>query len=197
MAMKTIITLELTDPDLNNIKELYYLATSSADTYLSYPLSFIHDMNYNWIVPSPTENAKIVNTYISDTINPVLINFTLDINAEIMTFTFSESVNVDSFDVARIVLQSEGDVATTSTSLSGGSLSTLNDTVIQLVLSLSDVNNIKRTEFLATNDSNIFLSQTDLVQDMAGNAVVSIPINNAKEPSFFQEDTVNPVLVKI
>ena len=191
---ETTITIQFTTPDLNSIKELFFLATSSVDTYVSYPSSFIQDMNYNWIIPSPPEEAKLVDTYIRDSIPPVLLNYTLDINAEIMTFTFSESINVESFDIASIVLQNQLDDDTVSISLTSGKLSSFNDTIVQLVLSLSDVNNIKRTEFLATNYTNIFLSQTNLVQDMAGNIIVPIPVYNAKTPSFFQEDTVNPVL---
>lgn len=191
---ETIITIQFTTPDLNSIKELFFLATSSADTYISYPSSFIQDMNYNWIIPSPPEEAKLVDTYIRDNTPPVLLNYTLDINAEIMTFTFSESINVESFDIASIVLQNQLDDNTVSISLTSGKLSSFNDTTVQLVLSLSDVNNIKRTEFLATNHANIFLSQTNLVKDMAGNVIVPIPVNDAKTPSFFQEDTINPVL---
>ena len=48
----------------------------------------------NNVIPVNTENAVQVSNYASDTINPELTSFTLDMDSDILTLTFNEPMQL-------------------------------------------------------------------------------------------------------
>jgi len=82
MQFDPLVMIQLTDFDLNNIKRLFYLATSAEDTYVSFPPSLVTDMNNNSIVAVSPLSAQAVRMYTADLIPPVLTGFSLDLDTE-------------------------------------------------------------------------------------------------------------------
>ena len=98
------IIQELLYFDLNSIKSLGELATSSNNTFLSVTEFAIRDMNGNRLVVVEADDALPVSTYVKDITRPLLVSFDLDMNLGILTLNFSETVNVSTLDVTEILL---------------------------------------------------------------------------------------------
>ena len=197
----TVITLTIGLDDLNLIKQLTDLATNVQNTFLSFTNEAISDMFDNPIMPLNISEALAVQFYTPDITPPILNGFSLDLNTEELTLSFSETVNASTLNVSGIVLQSEQ-----SSVLSNGSsyrLISVNTTttsengpVIVVDVSREDINAIKYLLDLATTSGNTYLSvDSTAIQDVIGLQVDSIPSTNALSVNVFQEDTLSPVLL--
>ncbi|KAL5488650.1 hypothetical protein EMCRGX_G017626 [Ephydatia muelleri] len=174
-----IVSLQIPVTDLNNIKRILGLATNINSTFISLISSTIKDMNANAIVPLSTIAALQCSTYVKDTTRPSLVAYTLDMNANILWMTFSETMNVSSLNVAQITLVSSPILQPSSTTytLTNSSivLSSPNDPVVPIQLSLFDSNELKKLTALATNLNNTFLLLTNLtLTDMSSNKVLAV-----------------------
>jgi len=104
----TMVTLNLTLQDLNQIKRLPGLATSAGTTYISTTSDLVDDMNANNItaITCASNNscdALQVTTYTEDVTPPELLAFNLNLTSEVLTLYFSETVNTTSLDVSQLV----------------------------------------------------------------------------------------------
>ena len=100
-----IINVQLTITDLNALKYLTQVATSLNTTYLSFSDSLVKDMHDNSVVPLPNGEAIRVGCFTEDITRPELTYFHLDMDKGLLHLTFSETINLDSFDVTQITLQ--------------------------------------------------------------------------------------------
>lgn len=89
----TVLRLQLSNSDLNEIKARSCLATSGADSYLSLTERAFTDVFRNYIVPVPSSNASSVSNYTEDSSPPQLMSFNVDLNQGQIVFRFSETVN--------------------------------------------------------------------------------------------------------
>ena len=189
------VSIELTQFDLNNIKLLFNLATFENDTYVSFPETLIQDMNFNYVEAVSPVSAQRVRQYTADTTPPVLLDFSLDINLELLVLNFSEVVNVNSFNLSEVFIQGMMFQPLPSTRLTQGSVSMLNDTVIEVRLLRLDLNNLKRNTGIAVSASTTFIAfEAPIVYDMAANPITLVPKRNAQPVRFYSPDTVSPVL---
>ena len=92
------IVLNLSAEDLNGIKAIPDLGTSITNTYISYETTFASDAFNNPIVPRLTDDALRAATFIDDMTAPSLSSYTYDLDASTLTLTFSEIVDIDTFD---------------------------------------------------------------------------------------------------
>ena len=88
-----VVTVKLLNEDLNVIKQLTQLATEMNNTYLSLSDLTILDMNGNNVVMVPVNRATGVTKYTDNEVRPQLTAFGIDLNASILTLSFSETVN--------------------------------------------------------------------------------------------------------
>ena len=191
----TLIEVFLDTSDLDHIKELFNLATDRDDTYISFPMASILDMNYNEVVAINPENATQVSRYTMDTISPVLHGWSLDLKNDLIILHFTETVNVQSLNPVSLTIQSVNTSSVASETLSGGSMSQRNFTSVEVYLTTTDINNIKRNTDIATSLSNTYVSITaDLISDMSENPVVAIPSLAALEVQNITFDDNAPVL---
>ena len=102
-----VIVIALGAGDLNEIKRLSALAISNLTTFITITSNTISDMaaTPNAVTAINVGSGQRVQTYTPDTTEPTLTSFTLDLTTEILRLSFSETVNVSSVDVTRIVLQ--------------------------------------------------------------------------------------------
>ena len=194
MEYSPTITVDLSVYDLNNIKRFYNLATDMETTYISFPETLIVDTSYNPIVVISHLDAKQVREYTADIIPPVLLNYSLNFDTDTIVFTFSEAVNVDSFNLSMVFIRGESIYPsvrlTQPLKLSEG-----NDTVISVQLTRQDLNNLKRQENIAIDGDSTFLYFTEpLVFDMAGLAVEILPRTEPLPVRMFTPDPRPPVL---
>ena len=189
-----VVIISLQPNDTNYIKTFIDFATSENSTFVSFSNVTIADTNGNPVTYIPPGNASQVSNFTEDTTSPFLVSYELDLTLEEIRLTFDETVNVNSFDAARIELIG---VRNSSFRLTGGVIAALqNDTTITLTLTTSDLNEIKRIEALATNTTNTFLSfDQALLVDMNANYIQEITTDLPLPPVEFIPDFIDPELV--
>ncbi len=194
-----IIQISLSRNDLNALKRLSNLGTEFHNSYLSFSARFISDTNGNSVLPIPSSAAQLVRTFTLDTVAPVLESFSLNISSGVLSLTFSETVNVSSFDISHLTLvngryfDNDGYIQPiTFYSLTAGSLQNgFNDPVVIVVLSQRDLNAILAIDDLATSPSDTFLTASSrTVVDMARNPMVPIPFMNRLPVSVYCKYTL-------
>ena len=170
-------------------------ATSTATTYLTIPSAFINDMNYNAIVSIDDGSAMMASNFAADTTPPELVQFDLDMNREhgLLTLTFSETVDFNTFNVQMLTIMSDSvDAADTAFTLRGGELLTQSSTIQMINLTKADMNIIKDNIGLATGRNDTYLLvEADAIQDMVGNSVLraDMVVNS------YDQDRVRPFIV--
>ena len=196
MEYSPTITLTLSEYDLNNIKRFYNLANAPDTTYISFPDTLIVDSSYNPIIPFAHTEAQVVREYTADTTSPVLVNFSLSFNTDTLVFTFSETVNVDSFNLSMVYIRGSQTSLNPYVRLTQPlSISEGNGTEIRIQLSRRDLNNLKREINVAVSgDSTFVYYRQPVVYDMAGNSVEIIHRNDAFLVNMFVPDPRAPVL---
>ena len=188
-----VVVVSLSPFDLNNIKANTELASSNDSTYLSFTTSAVNDMSANVILASNPEDAPNVEVFSPDSLPSEFISFELDLNSGIVTLTFTETVDANTFDPTRLHFANEN--ATSVYTLSGGEiLNEKNQTWIQLRLSVQDLNDIKALTDLATSKANTFLRvEQRSVYDMNFNEAERSESLPARD---FVEDKTAPELVR-
>ena len=162
-----IVTFELTSGDLNEIKHISELATSTSSTLISITNAAVNDYSINNNVEIPRYSPLQASGFIPDVSRPEILSFDLDMDSSILTLSFSEVVNISSFDITAIMLQSNSFVTFgTFYSLQNSTTAFETLTRVNIFLSDEDANNIKRMTSLATFMNNTYLSiMATLVQD--------------------------------
>ena len=147
----------LSDEDLNGIKANQRIATSRRTTYLAINGSAVMDITGNPIELISLEQlqARIVGTYIADTISPNLVSFNLNMNDGILMLNFSELVDFDTLKVSEFVLQSNmNGVSALTYHLSDVSITQSNDRILSINILQSDVFMLQLIDGLATDEFN-------------------------------------------
>ena len=154
-----ILTIEISDNDLNEIKSEPNLAISKETTYLSISGPALQDVFSNQINTISQSNALAALNFIDDTTSPSLQNFTVDMNEGQLILTFDEVVLLKSFIFNEFQLQSEEDVSSAETfNLTGGIVS--GDYLSEVVVNItsSDLTSLQLRSGLATRQNNTYLS---------------------------------------
>ena len=137
-TLEVIISFE----DLNAVKVLLDLATSAANTFLSFTSNITGDYDFNEAKPIASSNAVQVSSLIPDTTSPTWISFSLDMNTGERTLTYDETINASSFDPALITLQNSTVSPSTLFNLTSGVVSSLNDPLLLVRLLKQDFNSL-------------------------------------------------------
>ena len=150
-----VIYVMITREDLDEIKRILEIATSVNNSFLSFPPFLVRDMNSNQIRERNTSFAIQVDTFVEDTTRPELVAFDLDMDADLLTLTFSETVDASSINYTSITLIS----APNSTdkfgvyTLTGGNSSELDSFIINLIFTKEDSDEIRRLYNVAMSPS--------------------------------------------
>ncbi len=204
----TVLTIEIGNNDLNEIKRLELLAVDPATSLLTISSGLVKDMVG---IPVTATDKVGVRNYTPDRTNPTLEGFSFDMNQvePVLTLSFDETVDSSSLVASRLVLlndidQYSGDgpaLADANDDLvinSGHTFVELvpqfaNGPIIEVRVSVSDSNKIKQVRDLATIKQNTFLSiASGAVQDMVGLPVVASDHIATK----FTKDALRPSLVQ-
>ena len=183
--------------DTNRIKNLPFLANDNQSTFLSISNNAAFDYSNNSLLSINLNSAISVSNYIPDEVRPILIDFYLDLDSDILTLFFNEIIKVTSLNISQITLQSIRNSTQDLHSLVDSSTKQIvNDDTISIELGFLDSNNIKYNRNLCTHFSNCFLSfPFTLLQDINANQIYSVLNSDAKNIKAFYPDMTSPSLV--
>ena len=195
-----IIIVELSSHDLNALKATAGLVTAASDTFISVMSSGVRDMNQNLLFPITSDSPLQVgqSAYTRDATSPNLHEFSINMSSEQLHLTFSETVSTLIVDLTQITIQSQinsANIGSESITLTGGTVTRSDGTVIILQLDKDDANEFKRVRNICTTEANTFISIMETaMQDSAGNFVHGIASMNALQAALVLADTVQPQL---
>ena len=179
----TMLLVILSPEDFNVLASEDQLAVSAMTTYLLAASGVITDTSGN---PSIAVTGVLVTVFTADVTAPELIMFTLDLSLSELNLTFSEPVDVDTFDSESLTLQSGPGSMSTMYSLTGGTVTVVGNitTVLQLTLSENDVVALNALPGLATEYNNTYISfPRALVADYNANPVIAVLPENPVQVS--------------
>ncbi len=189
------IEVQLSDTDQNAIKTISNLGSKLENTFLIFESIFIQDMDGNNIEEIMPINAIMTTVYIEDETSPALTDFSVNLNTSQLTLTFSETIDISSFNVSGVTLLSSANSSASQVMLMTSTTSQEDSTEVTIFLSRSDSNALKRESDIATNTNNTFISIRDIaVMDVNGNLVRSLAPENSFTPSEYVPDEISPVL---
>ena len=190
------IEVGLSSKDVNDLELAWALASSNTTTFLRVDEGVAEDTATNLVFPIATSSALLVSEYARDSVRPRLVAYDVNMINATLHLEFSENVDVGTFDVTELVLSNHVSTPSETFSLTGGTTSPDNDTLITVFLSREDSEYLRATTTLASQNSSTALSfRSLLVQDMAANPVVSVALTAAVPPRAFIADALPPVLV--
>lgn len=179
--------------DLNRIQSNLNLATGESDTFISFSSSLIRDINGLEVVPVLTSAAIGAATYIPDMISPLITSFSLDMDAGVLSLTFSEAVVVSNIMLTSLTIQNSQLSNSLSYSLTNGTYESASPTDINLQITLTyvDLNQIKSMN-LASSLSDTYLNMTgDFITDTNNNRIQPSVLQAAS----YTPDIVSPMLL--
>ena len=191
------IAVYISTSDLNRIKQVRLTATRLEDTFITVMASVVDDAFGVDCIAITDGKAIPVSMYFPDVTNPNLDSFVLDVNQGLLILAFSETVDIFTFNISEVSLQSQQDSSSVSYQLHTADNVFPSDAhyTFSLLLNNEDINYIKRNINLGTNISNTFLSITSsAVVDMNINRVEAISRNNASQAFSVVPDITSPVL---
>ena len=170
-----IINITLGSMDLNRVKQIRSLATSELNTYLTVTASVADDVFGADILAVTDGNALPASQYTADTTYPVLNEWTFDLDRGHFILSFSETVDVTTFQASQVtLLSSPGGESFTLTGAASFIPSDAAD-VFAIQLTPADLNYIKSQTGIGTTESNSYLAlPATAVVDMNTNMVVQI-----------------------
>ena len=174
------------------------LAVSLETSYLSVQFNAAQDYKNTAVRSIVPESALPASSYTPDTTPPAIALYTLDIDGGLLVLTFSEAVNLTTFDVTQITIQNfaNSSVVTERVELTGGEISPSGPaSAVNVTLLVEDLNDIRIMMQLATNETNTYLAATNTtVSDIAGNALLEILPYNAQPAAQHVPDSTRPTL---
>ena len=169
-------TVYFTEDDLNEIKRKLPLLRSMDSTHISITMDLVVDMNDNVNIPISASSALIADFFLDDFNQPILVSFDMDMNTGTLTLHFSETVDISSLHFEGISLQqmrfSSFDITYT---LTDGAILTMQDSPdVVIVLTNSDLNELKARHIGLTNRTLFITLDNTTVTDIVGQSVVRL-----------------------
>ena len=175
-----LLTINFTVESLNRIKSIGF--QSKNNTFLSVQPAFATDTSSNSFQPGAVQ----VETYVRDSVPPILLDFDLNLNENnnALQLYFSEAISFTPNAAESITLQSAAfnpsivkHLSTANILETLSTLHTLEVTIMESSLIIALLNN----PGFASSTMNLFISvSAEGFRDFAGNDVVVIPSDNAK-----------------
>jgi hypothetical protein len=169
------LDVKITANDLNEIKQRreFGLAVDKESTFITITATLVDGLNYQDVVAITI--PRKCSHFVKDTTAPQLESFSVDLTAETLALTFSETVNRNTLVIENVTLQNTHNALGSSTyQLSAGSMggstaikSTANTVVVVLAFGKTDLNALKADTSLFIDESTSFVSlPAGAVRDM-------------------------------
>ena len=145
--------------DLYNLKRDPYICTYRGNCYITASSHLVQDTAGNLFASVPlSEPGIIVQMFITDSMDPELDSYELDLDSNQLKLLFNEPIDTESLDVTGFTLQAFANVSLESEryTLNDADVYSIDAVTIMLNLSDYDANVIKAKDF-ATKMSNTYL----------------------------------------
>ena len=200
LVFEPVVTVNLSINDLNEIKILLELGTTTDNTFISLTTEAISDRAGNPVEELPSSDALRAQVVYGDTIMPSLDYFDFDLNEGVLTLYFSETVSVNSIVFAAFTILNGTSSNAESYQLIGGRVLDDDGPVVQVQLSDFDLNEIKHNQYLAsgsgnTSDNTYLIITSAAINDTSENPVMQQLSESALRARNFTSDTTPPELV--
>lgn len=191
----TEVILRLSDDDFNLLTSTFPLATMETNTFISLEARTVDDTNGNPNIEILPDSAMQITSHVEDNTRPSLDSFDLDLDNGVLTLVFNESVNITTFDMTQLTLQSDMSGPSSTYTIIGGVPTQRLSTTIDLSLLVSDLNAIKALPGLASLRGNTYLSITSAtIKDMNDNNVLPLPMSDSLLATVYTEDETGPTI---
>ena len=185
---------------VNEIKLQETLCTSTDNCFIRFNVTFVRDVVGNYIEaiePDPILPSHMLQDFVQDTTRPLLQSFDFDLNQGLMTMTFDEVVNINSFDPRLLTFQNTitDPTVTFNPRMTGTFSRSENGLEVSWLMDPSDLILLKAHEYLYNSEDTSYLTFTDFMQDVSGNPIASTLNGTGMRANVYGPDTVNPRLV--
>ena len=193
-SINNVFSIQLSQADLNSVKELGSVGLSESTSYLTLVAGAIADLRGNIISGIPDGEAVGVQTIIRDVVPPELnsfgFEFTNNGSAPVaLTLYFSEPVNASSIDLSGLVLMNSSDGSGSSYTLTTSTVPAIFSSRIPIVLSNNDLAGITTVPGLGVSESETFLTaSSSAVRDVSGVFIVATPTAISVTPPLIDLD---------
>jgi hypothetical protein len=199
--LNTVVTIKLSDTDLNAIKRDEYICSYRGTCHVAFHASAAADNADNLVEAAGGSGAIKVSTFVQDGSDPNLSEYTVDMQAEKISLTFDETIRIETFSPVALTLIAIGN-STKAYTLTDGTTavrSAGDPTVIDISLSTVDVLALKAISGLAKNESETYLHfDSTLCTDMSvrRNKVTPVSLQHPKRVkiSGYTADSTPPTL---
>lgn len=194
-VLTTQVSVSLTETDSNALKALSDLAVDQSSTYLAIDVNAIYDMAGNGIAAIASSNPQRSAGHSVDATNPELDSFSIDMNASTITLSFSETVNVRSYDPTKLTIMSNanGTDAGFTLTLTGGAVTSptdLNSSVVIVSISSADLDGLKLAYTAVTSTADTFVGLAPgVINDMTNLASAAIDFEAGLQASNVTPDS--------
>ena len=185
------------DIDLNQIKRIRNLCSAQRNCYIFILTTLIRGLNNANVLRIPHGFGLRVTNYTGDTTRPEITRWELDMDRGRVVLTFTETVDIRTFQPNQLTLQNGSDIFSPRLSLTGFMVLDPSDAnnIFSIQLNTNDLNTIKGNQYLGTNIDSSFISVTaETIVDMNSNTLVPISNNSALVVTSFTADATSPVL---
>ena len=181
---ETRLYIGLSKEDTDELKRLEGLGTAEDNTFLSWDTDAVDDMAGNNVTARDVSSGLGVREYTSDATEPHLVAYELDMDAGVLTMTFSETIKVSSANANSLTLHGSANGGESHT-LTGGDFSEDDSTVVSVALTRDDLNSVKVQTNLAVSEETTFLSiDGGAVTDMEDLGVEAVSREVVSEEGF-------------
>ena len=195
--------VQLSTKEQFQLKQNYNLDKNASDFYIAFTSGMISDLYGNVVNNIPTTAALRVTEWFNDIINPNLLGFDIDMDAETLTLYFSEPMRVETINFPGITLANvfcPGNITNNTVTLLASSViyPTSNSTTLVIKLQKANVDRLKLLVIARGTGSTWIQISSATIKDMDAitpNQVNSLLLcSNALPATGFIPDTTPPVL---
>jgi hypothetical protein len=196
------VTIQMGQHDCDGMQAAYQLADNLATSWLRNDEGAMMDLSGNNLEELTDGNAIQASAFLDDYTPPYMKSFSLDMDAGILLLEFNEVVDLRTLDTTKLILRNNANgteygpaanytlSATSQTPLEGHRG---NASLVPIVLSFTDLNNLKRMKTLGVDYNTTYLQfEQSLVADMVGFKIVERPPDNALRINILTPDTTAP-----
>ena len=192
------ISLKLLNDDLDAIVINSNLGSSVNDTFIEIATEYVSDLANN---SAPAVDSTEAFEVVPDTTPPQISSFSLDMNGGMLSLTINEIIPADSFNASFISLQGVANATDQADSIftlseETVSLTTGYSRVIEVQLSVDDLNDLKAKPSIAISRESTFISISGpAFTDVVENSVENIAVGNGFPSASFSSDITPPSLL--
>ena len=187
------VSITISNSDITNLfsKDL---CLNKTECFLSFSANLVKDMAGNPIVPIPAISALEVEELIIDPSPPDIVQFVLfDLDEGVMTLKFTKTIETSSIVFSNITLSQAPiiDPASSTISLTGGSVFDSIGPTITIELSPVDLNNVKKNKNVCQSKFNCYIRYSeDTFFDLASNGAVEVGFTAPGDPKTYPETLI-------